>query len=238
MHSDHLQHLIETKKWWRLRVYIRFHKKAILEDAIYLKTLDSQTNLLHLSCHFDPPLSAIEAIHKIYPKSVFELDDERNGALHIACSKGCGYEVIKYLMELNPFIVDKANSMNRYPFLLTFKHHHEKTYKNKDAGNNELLKIADLLHDAAPLSSIQEDFHGKTALDYAIKNEIGLLPIKYLQDLFTKVHRDIEESAKYMENQREQLSLEEFGKKKEYVFPEYFHGKVIAIQNKSKAQAA
>ena len=237
MYLDHLEQLISTKKWWRLRVYIRFHKQAILEQARYSKMLHSQTNLLQILCRFDPPLGAIEAIHSLYPENVFELDHERNSALHIACSKGCNYEVIKYLMELNPFIVDKANYRNRYPFLLIFKNYHERKNEKEDTADNDLLKIAKLLHDVAPLSSIQEDFRGKTALDYAIQNEIGLAPIKYLQKLFSDVRRDIKISEKYMEIQREQLSLEEFGKKKQYVFPEYFHGAVM-VHNKNKAPAA
>ena len=59
-----------------------------------------------------------------------------------------------------------------------------------------------------------------------------------MQNLFSTLHKDIENSMKRMENKVKQLSLEEFGKKKQYVFPEYFHGTVLIVPHKSKAQAA
>mmetsp|Transcript_44998 Transcript_44998/g.54526 ORF Transcript_44998/g.54526 Transcript_44998/m.54526 type:complete len:226 (-) Transcript_44998:98-775(-) len=130
--------------------------------------------LLHQACHYQPPLSTIQAIASIVPESMYNLDEQHRYPLHIAIENGAPFAVIKYLLTQFPGAVTSRDRDGKTPLHLLFHY----VYCNE---TSRLLKIIRLLYRSEPSVVTIED-----VLEYAIMLEMDMKVVKYLQALTVK----------------------------------------------------
>lgn len=95
--------------WSRLVDHITSHRR----DA---RQIDSQGLMpLHWACSGGPPLEAIEALLRAYPRAAKKTDDEGSTALHFACYYGGSAPVVRALLEAYPKAVYKKDKYGRTP---------------------------------------------------------------------------------------------------------------------------
>jgi len=74
---------------------------------------------LHIACaREDASKELIESLTDAWPNAVVTFDNDGNSPLHIACINNAPAEVIKYLTEKSPAMLDKTNSRGDLPYFI------------------------------------------------------------------------------------------------------------------------
>lgn len=202
--------LITTRKWSKLRFSLK--KALLLRRPVVDKcsgtcstACSSTHSALHYACQFRPPVNVVKLLYKSYPKAVFEKDCKDRYVVHVACKHGCDPDVIEFLIGKNPEAVTTKDVKDRTPFLLAFKSYVCRSNNRIGDANKDLLRVAKALFKADPTASIDEDYEGVSALEYAIDGELSMENVRYVQFLTNK-----KESQKSLSgtNHSKRLSLD------------------------------
>lgn len=184
--------LVASRKWQRLKATV-FMSKSLVAKC-YLRcdpASDSRQSILHFACHFRPPLDVIKCLYKAHPNAIFEKDWKQRYALHIACEEGCSFEVVQFLLQKNQNAANKVDSKSRTPFLLAFKNYVSRSGLDRNMANKELIRIGEILVEAAPVSPIIQDSNCMTAIEYALDGENDISAIKFVQYVSSIIKKEV-----------------------------------------------
>jgi len=174
--SDNAIKLISEKKWDEVSKtlpYIKF--QSILNFNVKCsKDCTSCHGLLHHACRFQPPLFIVKKIINNFSEDVYELDCLNRLPLHIAIENGASFDVVNYLLRINPYAANRTCYNDNYPLHLAFLELRKKLAElseneEQKAYMRNLNKILNLLCRTSPTSIQSKNNDGLTPFDIAIQ---------------------------------------------------------------------
>ena len=181
---ENICELIAHKKWKRLKLQYFFCESSVWKTCCSCsEQCESSHSALHLACQSRAPLDVIKFLYKTHPKSVFERDCKGRSLLHVACKNGCSPKAIQFLLEKNPDAAKQKDDKNRSPFLQAFKSYVQNSGRDWIEANQDLHAVAGALDSAESSCYMDEDYEGKSALEYAIVGELCIGVVRQVQQL-------------------------------------------------------
>ena len=178
--------LIASENWDKLKSTLKkpavFHRLFGSKHSVqYSSKCNNNQNFLIFACKFNPPFDTVEFLVKLNPQTVYEKDSKGRYALHTACIYGCDYEIIQFLLKSNPDALREIDIDCRSPYLLACRSY----VKNSkwSSASKDLLKVLKLFDKSNTIIHALEDKHGVTPLEYAIREELSMNVISYIQQI-------------------------------------------------------
>lgn len=192
---SHLIKCIEQRDW-----------KGVLKWRSTLETFQScnvnNRQILHLVCRFQPPAKVVNAIIRVYPLCLEEVDSDGYTALHTAAEWGASHQVIQSLVYHYPNAASMKEERGKTPLHL----YCEKGYLNRfqhvtpaDENYDDCdspVEVVVCIMNAALMNIADEDKEGLTALEYAINCGADYRFVRTLQKYSTRVSKIIRRHEK------------------------------------------
>ena len=141
----------------------------------------TKENILHFTCRFDAPQSAIELIASKYPKSLHTPDNIGRYPIHVASKYGASPEVIQFLICENFAASGVPDDTGKTPIHYAAQYYSRGSHGSVKEMNENMLQVVRLLKASAPESFNLEDNQECNAIEYALESNVDIKVIKAIQ---------------------------------------------------------